>query len=84
MHSNCDDEEKIVRSIKAGAVGHISKNTSAPALFKDIVIANRGGITNPPESDERSAASSNAAAIAFSKIFKNMIRGWLGVMFKAT
>ncbi|MGH7495188.1 MAG: response regulator [bacterium] len=48
MHSNYDDEEKILRSQQAGAAGYILKNASAPALYEAILKVYQGGSVWPP------------------------------------
>lgn len=60
MHSNYDDEEKIARSLKAGAVGYVLKNSSAPILYDAIIKAHQGGSVWPPGFEVYSAATSHA------------------------
>ncbi len=47
MHSNYDEEDKIVRSIKAGASGYVLKNASAPMLHDAIFKVYRGDTVWP-------------------------------------
>lgn len=42
MHSNFDDEDKIMRAQRAGAAGYILKSASAPQLHEAILAAARG------------------------------------------
>ncbi len=42
MHSNFDDEEKILHARRAGAAGYILKNASAPQLHDAILAVHRG------------------------------------------
>ncbi len=60
MHSNYDDEEKIARSFKAGAVGYVLKNSSAPTLYDAIVKAHQGGSVWPLGFDAYSTGSANS------------------------
>lgn len=48
MHSNFDDEDKIVRARRAGARGYVLKNASAPQLYETILHVHRGGAVWPP------------------------------------
>lgn len=42
MHSNFDDESKIMRAQRLGAAGYVLKNASAPQLHEAILAAARG------------------------------------------
>jgi DNA-binding NarL/FixJ family response regulator len=57
MHSNYDDEEKILRSMRAGAAGYVLKNSSAPALYDAIMKVYQGGSVWPPGFEAQSTAS---------------------------
>lgn len=48
MHSNYDEDEKIVRSIRAGASGYILKNASSSWLHHAILKVVQGGSVWPP------------------------------------
>ena len=47
MHSNFDDENKIMRAQRAGAVGYVLKHASAPQLHEAILAAARGATVWP-------------------------------------
>jgi DNA-binding NarL/FixJ family response regulator len=83
MHSNYDDEEKIVGSMKAGAAGYVLKNSSAPTLYDAIVKAHQGGSVWPPGFDAEPAASANSSrSIHFLKALMNKIGGMLRPLLK--
>lgn len=42
MLTSSKDETKIIKSLKAGAKGYVSKNTSTSDLFKAIKLINKG------------------------------------------
>jgi DNA-binding NarL/FixJ family response regulator len=48
MHSNFDDEDTMARSRRAGAMGFVLKNASAPQLYEAILHVHRGGSIWPP------------------------------------
>ena len=48
MHSNFDDEDKMLRSRRAGAMGYVLKYASAPQLYEAILRVHRGGSVWPP------------------------------------
>ncbi len=47
MHSNFDDEDKIMRAQRSGAAGYVLKNASAPQLHEAILTAARGDTVWP-------------------------------------
>lgn len=42
MHSNYDEQDKIIRSMQAGAAGYVLKNASAVALHRAILKVHAG------------------------------------------
>lgn len=59
MHSNFDDEDKIWRSQRAGAVGYVLKNASAPQLYEAILRVHRGGSLWPAGFEPETSRSAN-------------------------
>lgn len=53
MHSNYDEDEKIARSIRAGASGYVLKNASASWLHHAILKVVQGDSVWPPGYSER-------------------------------
>ncbi|NUO81299.1 response regulator transcription factor [candidate division KSB1 bacterium] len=62
MHSNFDDEEKILQARRAGAAGYIFKNASAPQLHDAILAVHRGEKIWPAGIE---SASTNATTFSF-------------------
>lgn len=48
MHSNFDDEDKILAAQAAGANGYVLKNASAPQLYQSVMQVYRGEAVWPP------------------------------------
>lgn len=76
MHSNFDDDEKIIRARQAHVFGYILKNASAPQLYEAIEQVYRGGSVWPAGFEQDEAGFKNSIPHAFLKVLK---RG-LGVL----
>ncbi len=59
MHSNYDDDDKIMRARRAGATGYVLKNASAPALYDAILSVYRGEPVWPAGYQEADMQSSS-------------------------
>lgn len=67
MHSNFDDENKIMRAQRAGAVGYVLKHASAPQLHEAILAAARGATVWPVGFD------GNALNVARPSLFNRLV-----------
>lgn len=74
MHSNFDDDDKIVRAQKAGVSGYILKNASAPQLYEAILQVHRGTSVWPAGFEQSESDSKNSKQRAFLKSLTRKIR----------
>lgn len=70
MHSNFDDEDKILRSQRAGAKGYVLKNASAPQLYDAILLVHCGGAVWPAGFEPETARPVNRNAFLNALIRK--------------
>lgn len=70
MHSNFDDDDKILRSQQAGATGYVLKNASAPQLYDAILLVHRGGSIWPAGFEPETSRSANRNALLNALIRK--------------
>ncbi|MCG3158546.1 MAG: Chemotaxis response regulator protein-glutamate methylesterase [bacterium] len=71
MHSNFDDEDKILAAQAAGANGYVLKNASAPQLYQSVMQIYRGEAVWPPGFEPN---GNSAAGHGHGSLFKALAR----------
>lgn len=75
MHSNFDDDDKIMRARQAKVCGYILKNASAPQLYEAIEQVYRGGSVWPAGFEQDEPGFQNSLAHTFFQALKRRLGG---------
>lgn len=73
MHSNFDDDDKIMRARQAQVCGYILKNASAPQLYEAIEQVYRGNSVWPAGFEQDEPGFNNSIPHAFLKALKRRL-----------